>query len=436
MELIVDLLGKIRKSPLAKRAGIYTVANILNALIPFLLMPVLTRYLSPADYGITAMLQVLIGVITPFVGVNVNGAVGVKYFQREKVDFPKYVSSCLLILIVTSVLMSGIFAVCHDKIGQVSEFPSDWLWSILLLCFGQFVISILLTILQSSMQPKTYGTVQVLQTVMNLSLTIWLVVLLKFNWQGRVIAQIATVSCFTIFSIIMLYRRGWLVWDYDTAYIKDALKFGMPLIPYALTGFAMVMTDRIIITKLVGVADTGIYTVGAQIGMAIGLLESSVNQAYVPWLYDKLSKITDGMKTKIVKITYAYIISIIVIAVTFSLIMPWFMKYFIGKEFYGASSIIIWIALGYAFNGMYKMVGIYLFYIEKTYILSFVTFLIAIIHIIITYFAVKLFAANGAGYAITITYFLQFLLTWCISARLYPMPWRQTIFEIIRKGVI
>lgn len=414
-------------------AGIYTLANILNALIPFILMPILTRYLNPTDYGITAILQVLVGIITPFVGLNIHGAVAVKYFKRDKVDFSKYVSSCLLILIITSILMSGIFAIFYGEISKISEFPSEWLWSILLICFGQFVISILLTILQSSMQPKLYGTVQLLQTIMNLSLTIWLVVLLNFNWQGRVIAQIITVACFALLSIIMLYRRGWLVWGYNIAYIKDALKFGVPLVPYELTGIVMVMADRVIIAKLVGIADAGIYTVGVQIGMVIGLLENSVNKAYVPWLYDKLSKISDTMKVKIVKLTYAYMLSIMLIAVVFSLTVPWFLKYFIGKEFYGASSVIIWIAVGYAFNGMYRMVGIYLFYIEKTYILSYITFLIALFHIIITYFAVNIFGANGAGYVVTLTHLIEFLVIWYISARLYPMPWYETISIVFNR---
>lgn len=423
MELIIKLLEKIKQSSLVKTVGIYTLTNILNAAIPFFLMPVLTRYLSPADYGITAMLQVLVGVITPFVGVNAHGAVSVKYFQREQVDFPKYVSSCLMILMCTSLLMSAIFCVFQAQISGISEFPADWLWSILLICFGQFIISNLLVILQSSVQPKTYGTIQILQTTMNFTLTIWLVVLLNFNWQGRVIAQATTSGCFAIFSIIMLYRRGWLVWEYDTAYMKDALKFGVPLIPHALAGFVMVMADRIIITKLVGLSDTGIYTVGAEIGMAIGLLGNSFNQAYIPWLYDKLNKINYQIKIKIVKFTYIYMVVIILIAVIFSFLMPWFLKYFIGKEFYGASSVILWIALGYAFDGMYKMVVNYIFYAEKTYLLAVITFCVAIVHVFITYLSVKNFGVIGAGYATLITCCIKFLMTWMLSNKVYPMPW-------------
>jgi O-antigen/teichoic acid export membrane protein len=419
-------------SALFKSAGIYTLTNIINAAIPFLLMPVLTRYLNPVDYGITAMLQVLIGFITPFVGVNVHGAVSVKYFKRDQIDFPKYVSSCLMILMLTSLLMSVIVCIFQDQISSISQFPVDWLWTILLICFSQFTISILLAILQSDVQPKTYGIVQVLQTTMNLSLTIWLVVIHGFNWQGRVIAQTATVVCFAVFSIIFLYRRGWLVRGYDKAYIKDALNFGVPLIPHSIAGILMVMADRIIITQIVGVIDTGIYTVGAQIGMVIGLLETSVNQAYVPWLYDKLSKITDNAKHQIVQFTYSFAAIIFFIAITFSLIMPYFLKYFVGKEFYGASNVIIWVAIGYAFNGMYKMTGIYFCYIEKTKILSYITFLTALIHIIITYYAVKIFGAIGAGYAITITYLLKWLLTWYISARMYPMPWCESIFKVFK----
>ncbi|NAZ72139.1 oligosaccharide flippase family protein, partial [Vibrio toranzoniae] len=54
---------------------IYLVSNIITAIIPFAMLPILTRFLTPSEYGEIAMFQVLIGVLSTFVGLNVNGAV-------------------------------------------------------------------------------------------------------------------------------------------------------------------------------------------------------------------------------------------------------------------------------------------------------------------------------------------------------------------------
>lgn len=48
-------------------AAIYLGANILNAGIPFLLLPILTHVLTPADYGIVAMFSVVVSILGAFI---------------------------------------------------------------------------------------------------------------------------------------------------------------------------------------------------------------------------------------------------------------------------------------------------------------------------------------------------------------------------------
>ena len=62
----LDILKLVNEIYFLKDVSIYTLASIINATIPFLLMPVLTRYLSPTDYGIIAIAQSIIGFLTPF----------------------------------------------------------------------------------------------------------------------------------------------------------------------------------------------------------------------------------------------------------------------------------------------------------------------------------------------------------------------------------
>jgi O-antigen/teichoic acid export membrane protein len=410
-------------STLFKSAGIYIFTNIINAAIPFFLMPILTRYLSPNDYGITAVFNVLIGVMLPFIGLNVNSVVVTRYFKEDSINFAKFVSSCFVILFTTTIIMTIIITNFNMQIAKLVDFPANWLWVIVVTTFAQFTISILLIILRSSIQPKTYALVQILQTIMNVTLSLLLIVILHFNWQGRIIAQTITVTFFSLISFIMLYKNKWLVWSYKKEYIIDALKFGIPLIPHALAGALMAASDRIIITKLIGLSEAGIYSVGVQIGMVIGILESSFNLAYSPWLFKKLSKITHETKIKIVKFSYIYMMIMIIIAILFSLSIPFFLYYFIGEKFYGANIIILWISLGYAFNGMYKIVVNYIFFVEKTYILAWITFASAILHIVVTYYGVLYFGMVGAGYATTFTFFVSFIMTWILSEKVYPMPW-------------
>ena len=417
-------------SALCKSAGVYTLSRIINAAIPFLMMPVLTRYLTPTDYGIVAMFGVLVGIVSPFVGLSLHGAVSVKYFDKTELNLPKYIGNCFFILLASTVLVSVVMWLFSGPIGKLSAFPQEWLWSVILVAATQFISLILLTLWQVENKPFLYGLFQNLQTFLNIGLTIFLVVGLGKNWQGRIEAQTVTLTMFAAAAAFLLYRNNWINFTYDKSCVDNALKFGLPLIPHALGGLLIMQTDRIFLTNMVGVATAGIYAVGYQFGSIIELLATSFNQAYAPWLYRQLSDNDSRVKVRIVKLTYAYFVLILLLAGILSLLVPWFLTFFVGKDFVGARQYIFWITLGFAFNGMYYMVANYIFFAGKTAILAWVTLSSAIINIAFNYCFIKLNGPVGAAQASTLTFFFSFIMTWVLSARVYKMPWKLSYADI------
>ena len=105
---IFKIFDLIYKSSLIKNAGIYTVANVINAAIPFLLLPYLTRILSLADYGIVTMFTTVFVFTTPFVLINLAGAVGRRYFNKE-IDISEYIGNCFFIILSSFFLVLLIF---------------------------------------------------------------------------------------------------------------------------------------------------------------------------------------------------------------------------------------------------------------------------------------------------------------------------------------
>jgi O-antigen/teichoic acid export membrane protein len=183
------------------------------------------------------------------------------------------------------------------------------------------------------------------------------------------------------------------------------------------------MTDRLFIANMIGLPATGVYTVGYQVGSIINLLAMSFNNAYVPWLYQRLKNNSNSTKIKIVKFTYLYFFAIITLAILLAFLAPPILKILLGKSFNESSIYVSWIAMGYAFNGMYLMVVNYIFYSEKTKILAYITFSAALINILLNYLFIKAFGAIGAAQATTIVFAIKFFLVWFFSSKVQPMPW-------------
>ena len=95
------IVTKLKNSVLFKNTFIYTLLQLINSGVPFLLLPVLTRYLTPEDYGMIATYNTFVGVVSIFVGLSMAGAVGVSFFHLKQEELKKYIGNVFNILILS-----------------------------------------------------------------------------------------------------------------------------------------------------------------------------------------------------------------------------------------------------------------------------------------------------------------------------------------------
>ncbi|HOE05390.1 MAG TPA: oligosaccharide flippase family protein [Bacteroidales bacterium] len=417
------MLGLRKHKVLVQSAGIYTLANFLNAAIPFLLLPFLTNHLSPADYGIVAMFQVLMQFTTPFVGMNSTSAITRQYYDRDKIDFRQYVSDSFFITMVTGIFITLLFVAFKSPLSAVTQFPENWLFVVVIYCLAQNIGLIVLSLWQVQYKPVPYGLFRIGRTILDISFSVGLILWVGMRWEGMVIGQTTATLLQAALALFFLLKGKWLRKGINKEYIKDALKFGVPLIPHVIGAIIITYSDRLFITNMVSIAETGLYSVGYNVGMIVYLVQNSFNQAWVPWFYEKLKGDRHSDKLNIVKFTYLYYLAMGLLVAVVTLGTPWFFTTFLGQNFQNAMQYVFWIALGFGFNGMYKMVVNYIFYLKKTYIISIMTVVTAVINILLNYFFIRSMGAIGAAKATAVSFFIEFVVVWIISSRLYKMPW-------------
>ncbi|MFS2023587.1 lipopolysaccharide biosynthesis protein [Massilia sp. CT11-137] len=413
---------------LGGNAGIYLGANVLNAGVPFLLLPLLTRILSPADYGAIAMFAIVLSIMGAFTGLSVHGAISVRYFQMEKERLAEYVGACMAILAVSTALVFITVLLCAQPVTELSGLPLDWVLVAIVLSGLQFIANIRLVLYQVSGQANRYGAFQIGQTVLNATLSLILVLSVGLAWQGRLIGQATAVALFGVAAAYLLYKDGLLLRPHNLKLLAgDALRFGVPMIPHTLGALLIVAVDRIVITKVLGLATAGIYMVALQMGQVVGLLTDSFNKAYAPWLMKRLADKDNVPRRAIVRGTYVYFVVVVSVALAIGAAAPWFLPLLVGNSFAPAAQLIIYTTLGFAFSGCYYMVTNYIFFESKTALLAMVTAVVGLLNVPLTIELVKANGAAGAGMAFMLTQFASFAGTWWLAHRTHPMPWLRAI---------
>lgn len=416
----------IKKSSFVSGAGVYLVSNILNAVIPFILLPILTRYLTPSEYGEVAMFQVLLGALGAFVGVVFVGAANRKNYDSnlDKEELAEFIGSCIQLIAMFSIVVFLVLFIFQRQFSEwLSLKPSYVLFAVLVASFSA-IINIRLGQWQVKKQAVKYGALQISQSLLNMIFSLILVVVLLKGAEGRINTQIIVSSVFLVIALYLLKKDNLLkIFTWRKDYLAEALKFGMPLMPHIAGGFLLVSVDRIVINREIGLAEAGIYMVAVQLTAAVGIVFDAINKAYVPWLFEQLKADQLAQKQKIVKLTYAWFILIVLGAMLGFVVGPPLVVFIAGEQYAQAGKVVGWLALGQGFKGMYLMVTNYIFYSKRTGLLSIASISSGILNLILLIVLVRIFGLEGAAIAFATSMGIRFLLTWWIAQKRHPMPW-------------
>jgi len=405
----------------------YVSINIINASIPFFLLPILTTYLTPTDYGTLTNIDVIIRFTLPFILLGVNGAINTAYFRNERHTFPAYFKSGISINLIASILITCIFFVFSNFLNKITKVPQIWLLIIPTYCLLQSITTICQSLFQMQKKAVNYGIFLISLTIINFTVSILFVVVFKYNWQGRISGILISYIILSIVSLVYFNQKKLLSSSYNKEYINDILKFGIPLIPHLISGPLVQFSDRLFITHYSGLSNAGIYNVAYQIGTVINLITVGFNQAFVPYLYEKLKNIDLSGKKRIVKQSYALMLGYLIMAIMLWIVSPFIFKIFINSRYWEAQNYILPIALGSSFGGMYLLVTNYIFYTKKTYLLTIATISNGLTSVFLNSILVRKYGAQGAAITFMISNFLIFISVWIISSRIYKMPWIKKI---------
>lgn len=418
------MLKRLLKSKLLGNTAIYALANVLNGAIPFLLLPILTRVFTPEEYGLVTLVSAVIAIMGAFTGLSAHGAVSVKYFDKT-VNHPQFVGASLLVLAGSTAFILVFLLFAGDMISTWINLPKQWLFIAAIASAAQFVINIRLTMWQVQHQAYQYGFFQVAQTIFNLAISLVLVFGLLIGWTGRVWGIVFAIFLFAFISLVTLKKEGLVSWLRNKDYTREVLAFGMPLIPHTLGGMAIAMSDRFIVSKILGTDAVGILTIAAQVSTFLGFLIDGFIKAFSPQFFKMLSNISDNDKKYLVRSTYAFYIGLFLISSIYIYLAQLFLPYLVGESFQGAIAYIPWLVYSTAFMGAYYSVGLYIVYAGKTHLLSSITAIIGVMHFFLMYYAVNQQGLLGAVKVSLLSSMLMFLLTWALSARVFPMSWAQ-----------
>ena len=411
---------------------LYMFYNVVNGSIPFFLLPIMTHYLSPADYGLVSLFQTTLLFFVPLVGLSMGFNIDRLFFRISKKELSITIGNMVLVLIATLVIFTlSIFAISLYSDLKFIGLPMKWLYITPLIASFATINSFNLILMRNSDSVVEFGFWQVGLTVLDLSLSILFVVALLYGWQGRVLGIAIASVVIGIGSLYNIYRHGYLTFKYSKAEVINILKLCLPLLLQGIGTFIIFKANVYFINAFVDQASVGIYSVAAAFAAIMGIFQDAIAKTINPWFYKNLNTFTVDMKRRVFLMNWGINILLFVGAFGIYLISKILIPIMVDEKFYSAISLVLLLSLGSAFNGMYKLSTVYFIHLSRTKLLSLLTALTAILSVTLNYFLIINFGLYGASYGMVISLLVQFLLTLFFAQKIHPLPIKESILFLV-----
>lgn len=408
---------------IVKNSAIYLGSSIFSKMIPFLLLPIMTKYLNPTEYGVLSLYLVLITLYSAFIGMAIHTNISKNFFKVSKKELSIYIGNIFYILLFTFTFTFFITYLSSFYFDSLFSIPINWIMLIPFISIMLMINEINTTILRNERRAYMFGIFEIFNIVIKMGLTILFLLLFSMGWYSQILGTFIGSMMFFIIGLIYMYKRSYITMQYSKEKINSILNISLPLIPHVLGSTIITVSDRFFIEKMIDIEAVGIYSVGYMFGMIVMLFSNAFIKAWSPWFYKSLVNPTESKKQKIVKYTYIYIFSIIILSIVLSVVGKIILPYIVDEKFYEASKFIFWIALSYAIFGIYQIYFPYLVYLNKTSFLAISTVSAAILNLLFNYFFIKEFGALGATYATIIAYIVSASMVAWYQSKLFNMPW-------------
>lgn len=399
---------------LSKDILIYGISNGLQSLVPFFMLPILTSAISAEGYGLLSLIETSVLFLIPFIMLNLEAGILVEFYKVEKKELNIYITNGILISLSSFLIISILFFITHNFIAKILAIPPELILLLPILVILRLIPTIVLVLYQAEQSAIKYLTFSISQTIVDFSLSVFFVMVIKYGYVGRLSSIYLAFFLFTIIGIFVLYKRKYINYTFSKRKIVEILKFGVPLIPHTIGGIIIIMSGRYFISYFKGNSLVGLYTVAYQIGGLVLLFSRSVNQAWSPILFNLLKEKKIDNAFKITKILF--VLFILVCGVVF-LSSNFLFNILVNKSYIGAKEYFPFLLLGFLFQSLYFLFANFIFYSKKTEFLAMITFSGALLNLILNYILIKIYGVIGIAYSNAITWFFFLLLVFMVFKR-------------------
>jgi O-antigen/teichoic acid export membrane protein len=338
---------------LASALAAYQFADVVSKLLAVLLLPVYTRYIHPAGYGVVELLAngvILISILVRF-GM-IEAFLRFYFTDEDPARRDALVRRTAAFLFVATTLVSALLAVFAGPLSQIVLSHRDattfliavlglWSFTNLELAYG---------LLRVDERLRTYAVATLTNVVLTVAASIVLVVGLGDGARGLLLANYG-VSTLVLLGLWWTLRHRLAPRGRPAERMGALLRFGLPTVPAEASVYALSIVDRYYIYHDRSQALAGLYSIAVKLAGAVAFIVRAFQYAWPPLAY---SIGDDSQASRLYGLVTTYYLCVTGWVVAgLALLGRWVLRLLAAPAYAGAYRALPWVALGWALYGLW-----------------------------------------------------------------------------------
>ncbi|MBN1559676.1 oligosaccharide flippase family protein [candidate division KSB1 bacterium] len=408
-----------------KHGSIYSLGNILSKLIGFVMIPVYTSYLTPADYGILELLTLVSSVLATVLALRISSGLARYYFIYKSAEEKQQLVSTSLNFVAILSLIAGILLSSQSNFFSRLVFSrTDYTFYFILIFISlafELATAIGYAYVRILEKSIIFITISIMQLLLGLGFNIYFIVVLQWGVSGILYSMILSngVACI----VLSLYTYARVKFHFNLQMLKKLFFFSLPLVPAGILIFTLNMGDRFIMNRLLSLGDVGIYALGYKFGM---LLSTFIGAPFASiWAPKRVEIYEDRLNRDDIfpRVFKYFTLVLVVTGLIISVLIQDIVKIVAAPDFWSAYRVVPLVILGYTFYNMYNFVDIGFYVHNKTYYYVIINAIAALANIGLNFLLIPIWGVMGAAAVTAISFAICPLLAYVISQRYYRLKY-------------
>ena len=390
-------LKRLFRSTLLRTTVAYWGIAAFSGVLSFLTIPILTRTLTPEDYGIIGFYTIIQVLIFKTFSFGAVAAISREYFTLKTDRVKDLMSTGILFFLAVGAVITILMIPSLGWVSRASGVPEIWLSLIGLSCTLAWTVSAADWVARAKVWPHITAALSMGGALVDTIGSCLLVAVFHWGFHGRLFGALLALIYRAGVALLLLHSLRLLRGSFSIPLLTGIIGLGAPLVIYSLTEWGLYEASALILRSTHDIGALGLLTVAISISNGVYLVQNGLSQSVSPWIMARLADGSQAAHNRIGLLTGLIDLSAAVVVATTYIALKILFPFLVGPNFAGVLPLLPWILVARYFTLiMVTRYPVYL-YLGRTKTLTVIAIIACAFAVPTTFMLVKVAGALGAA---------------------------------------